>query len=164
VVGELLGRPLHLVVDPALLVDVPALAVDAHRRGDHEPLDLVAGQRLEEHARAVAVDRGVPSDLVHALPDADHRREVDDRVDADERVAQRERVAHVAHDQLDRVREVGRAMPPGPVDLRIERVEDPHPPPDAQELVREVGSDEAGAPGDQHLLRHGPGGTDCRAA
>jgi hypothetical protein len=112
----------------------------------------LAAERLEQDRGAELVDRGVLRDLVHALPDADRGRQVDDRVDRaalGQRPAHRQRVAHVAAHQLDLGSEVGRAPLRLAVDLGQQAVEDPDPVPPLQQEVGEVRADEAGAAGDQ---------------
>ncbi len=106
-------------------------------------------QGLQEHRRAGRVDVGILGDLIHALADADAGRQVDDAVDPLERGHHGIPIPHIAPDQLHVVREVrrrGAAL----VDLRVDVVQRPDLIAVGEEMIRQVGSDEAGATGDQN--------------
>jgi hypothetical protein len=134
---------------------VRALAVDAHARGDDHLADRVLEQRLQQHAGACRVRRGVLGGLIHALADADPGAEVADGIDALERSAHDLAVTEVAGDQLDLVCEVGGALLLAAVHLLHEAVEGPHAVAGPHELVAQVRADEARSAGDQNRLRHG---------
>ncbi len=89
-------------------------------------LTLLVDQLLEEARRAEIVDRDVALDGVHALADADLRREVHDLVDILEGAFKRRFVPDVADDQFGIRREVGRRLAAG-MHLIDEAVEDPDP-------------------------------------
>lgn len=73
-----------------------------------------------------------------------------DGVDAGERAAKARRVSHVAADQLHVLVEVpGPALLPA-MDLRRQVVVRAHPMTVTQQVVGEMGTDEAGAAGDQN--------------
>ena len=143
--------------DPRLArarVQVLALAVDRHRRGDDKLADRLAPLDgfLEDDRGADRVDRGVPLDLVHRLADADGGGEVVDGVDALERAPDGLVVADVADLELDGRVEVLRSLPVR-VDLRIEVVEGPNLVPLREQPVGQMRADEAGTAGDQDLHR-----------
>ena len=131
---------------------VAALAVDRHRRGDQHAGEPVAalGDLLQHHGRADRVDRGVALDLVHRLADADGGGEMDDVVDALERRADRVVVAHVADLELDGGIEVAGPGTAG-MHLRVEVVERAHAVAAGQQRIAEVGTDESGTAGDEHM-------------
>ena len=99
------------------------------------------------------VRRRVLGQLVHALPDADARGEVDDRVGAVERAAHGLGVADVADHELHLRAQVVRPRP-ALVHLLGEVVERPHAVPAGEQRVGEVRADEARAAGDQDELSH----------
>src|SRR5205814_10162509 len=115
------GRETRL---PRLRVSVLPLAVDRHRRGDQQLLDRIApfDDLLEENRGADCVDRGVPLDLVHRLPDADGGREVNDGVDACQRATEGDAIADVRGDELDLRIEVVRPLLTR-MNLRVQVVE-----------------------------------------
>ena len=140
-----------------------AFAVDAHARGDDELAHRPFGERVQQHRRAEGVRGRVLGLLVHALTDADPGREVDDGIDALERAADDILAAHVAGEQLDVGAQVLRAV--ALVHLVDQHVERAHRVAGGEQLVREVGADEAGAAGDQdafhgrNVMRAGPSWT-----
>ena len=135
---------------------VLALAVDRHRRGDHELAHAVAdrrvvGQDVQQDRGAARVDVDVALDLVHRLADADHRRLVEDDVDPGQGRLQRVAVAHVAQHVLGfRVAVVGPAALLGQraVHLRLQVVEDAHAMAPRQQGIDQMRTDESGAAGD----------------
>jgi hypothetical protein len=134
---------------------VGALAVDAHARRDDELPHRVLGQRGHQHGCAEGVRAGVLGLLVHALPHADARCEVDDRVDALERTADDLLVADVSGDQLDVGCEVLGPLRLGvAVHLVDEDVERADGVARAEQLVGDVRADEPGATGDEDPLGH----------
>ena len=110
-------------------------------------------ERVQEDARAERVHARVLGLLVRALADADARGEVDHRVDALERAADDLGVADVARNELDLGVEVV-----GPLRVAVhlldQHVESAHGIPRSQQLVGEVGADEARTAGDQDALSH----------
>ena len=71
-------------------------------------LDRRFDQALHEHGRAEIVHRDVAFDRVHALPDPDLGREVDDLFDLAQRAAQPVRIADVSPDEFDLGRQPSR--------------------------------------------------------
>ena len=108
-------------------------------------------QLLEQHRRAVVVDRDVAVDRVHALADADLGGEVDDRVDPFQRLQDGGLVADVAGDELD-LRSAGRPGVFGPVDLLDQAVEHPHLMAALKQRTRHIAADEARPAGDENPL------------
>ena len=113
--------------------------------------DRTVEDRLQHHGGAGRVGSRVLGELVHALPDADARREVDDRVDTPQRLAHDAGVAHVSDDELHVRIEVRRPRV-RPVHLLDEAVEGADAVAVRKELVRQVRPDEAGAASDQDQL------------
>ena len=101
--GRALARPRlphHLLGGLAVDGPVQSLAVDAHRGGDDDALDRIVDKLLEQHCRAVIIDRNIAVDRVHALADADLGGQMHDLVDAFERLEERGLVADIADDDL----------------------------------------------------------------
>ena len=141
------------VDEPVLLAPVGALAVDRHRRGDDDPLHVVAlvGEDLEHDAGAARVPVDVAGDLVHRLADADLGGVVDDRVDVAQRPAQRGGVAHVAEHELGLGGDVAGAV--RAVHLLDEPVVDAHVVAGLEQRLGHMRPDEARTAGDEHA-RH----------
>ena len=131
---------------------VHALAVDAHARGDDEPLDRMARQRLEQNRRAIAVYLRVVGDLVHALAHADQRRKMIDGVHALKRLPDRLRVTDIAVDDLHLGGEISGPLALASVHLRRVIVEHAHLVPFFEKFIGHVRTDEARAAGDQDPL------------
>jgi hypothetical protein len=142
---------------------VKALAVDAGAGGEDEAADGAADEGLEEDGGALVVDGGVVGNLIQARAGADEGGEVADGVDADEGLVDGAGVEHVADAQVDLGGEVGGADGVGTVHVRDEGVEDAHAMAAAQELVGQVGADEAGAAGDEDEFGHGGNGAGERS-
>ena len=147
------GREARL---PRLRVSVLPLAVDRHRRGDQQLLDRVAPfeDLLEENRGADCVDRGVPLDLVHRLPDADGGREVNDGVDACQRATDGVAISDVRGDELHLRVEIVRPLFTR-MNLRVEGVERANGMSATQQRVREVRPDEPRTASDKNV--HGRG-------
>jgi hypothetical protein len=110
-------------------------------------------------ARIVRVRRSViqarvVADFIHALPGADGGGEMKNRIDAREGAANGLRITHVADDQLDIVCEIFGPSRRFAVHLRREVVERAHVISAAQQLVREMRSNESCAAGDQNPFAH----------
>jgi hypothetical protein len=90
--------------------------------------------------------------LIHALADADGGGEVIDRVDAAQSAAHGAFIAHIAAHDLDVGMKVFRRVVA--MDLRDQGIEHAHPAPLAQQLVGEMGTDKAGAAGDENAPAH----------
>ena len=100
------------------------------------------------------VDVGVAAHLVHALADADHRRQVEDHVGVAQQRRERVGVTDVAADQSMRRIEIGRSRSGLAVDLRFEVVEERDVVPARGQGIGQVRADEAGAAGDQDAFGH----------
>jgi hypothetical protein len=122
--------------------------VDAHRGGDHEALDRTLAQCLEQHRGSALVDVDVGGDVIHALADADGRREMNDAVDAAQRRPDGIAVAHVADDELGICAQIGRTPRVGTVHLRGQIVENANVVAGCEQNFGNVGSDKARASGD----------------
>ena len=147
-------RPRRVLNEAAVLIAVQALAVNAHRGGDDQPLDRPLDQRLQEDGRAEIVDPDVVGHVVHALADADPGRQMDDRIDAGQRALDRARVPDIARHALDLGVQIRGPGAPLPMDLGIQNVEDPHPVALPEQLIAEMRSDEARAARNQHTSGH----------
>ncbi len=134
----------HVLVELAVEVAIQALAVDAHGRRDHDPANRPLDQLLEQHRRAVIIDRGVAVDRIHALADPDFCGEVDDAVDPLQRLQELALVAYVGDDQLRiAVQALGPALPL--VDLLDERVEKADLAAALEQRLGHMAADEPGA-------------------
>jgi hypothetical protein len=149
------GLPLGVVAHLAVSSEVAAFAIDAHRRGDDQATHRALEQRLQQSSGAELVDRDVALDLVHALTDADHGRQVQHGVDSAQRALERRAVTDVATDELDFRREVGGRPRERSVDLQGAVIEHPDPVAGRQKMIGNVGADEARTASDQNL-RHPP--------
>ena len=98
-----------------------------------------------------SVRSGVLRELVHALGDADPGRQVEDRVDAVERPPHHLGGAEVTGDQVDLGVQV-RGSHGLAVHLLDEAVERTHVVARADELVRQMGADEAGPARDENAF------------
>ena len=108
--------------DPtARVTRVRTFAIQRHRRRDqefpHAQAGAFGGQDFEQRRHAHGIDVGIPADLVHALANADHCRQVEDDVGLAHQRRQRPRVADVAAHQPmlpDRDRRVASSPRRGP--------------------------------------------------
>src|SRR4051812_14585408 len=107
---ELFTRTLDPLVKCALRVSIETLTIDAHARGHDQAPDGPLRQLFHQGRGAEPVDARVLRDLVHALPDAYRRGEVDDRVYSHEGAAKRRDVAHVPGSELDAVIQICRSL------------------------------------------------------
>src|SRR5690606_4067882 len=86
----------------AVAVAIEALAVDAHRRGyddsAHRAAYSFVDQRLEQDRGTEVVGTDIAVDFIHALADANLRRQVDNVRDTFEGAPNRSRVANIGAD------------------------------------------------------------------
>ena len=108
----------------------------------------------QKNRGADCVDRGVPLDLVHRLPDADGGREVNDGVDACQRATDGVAISDVRGDELHLRVEIVRPLFTR-MNLRVEGVECANGMSATQQRVREVRPDEPCTAGDENV--HGRG-------
>ena len=131
---------------------VRALAVDGHGRGDEELLHAVAvDECLDELRRPAHVRLDVPSDLVHALPDADHRGEVDDDLDIRQGRLEDAGVTQVLECVMGLRVQVSRLRL---VDLGFQFVDHVDLVSAGDEFVDQVAADEPRSAGHEYVFRH----------
>ena len=112
-------------------------------------------QRLQQHGGAEVVDADIAVDLIHALADADLRRQVHDFVDALHRFRHRLGVADVGVDDLDRAQHrIGHRI--AAVNLVDEAVEHPDLVTFGKQSAADMAADEPRAAGNQDLHARGP--------
>ncbi len=146
-VGRLPGRRCRGQAVPRARVG--ALAVDHHRRSQHEPADARPAHGGQQDRRAEVIAACVLRRVVEVDAEADHRGQVADGADAAQRACDRGGVADVAVDELEagigaERRDAAR------VDAGEQRVQYPHLMPRGRKGHGHVGSDEAGAAGQQY--------------
>jgi len=135
---------------------VRALAIDHHRRGQHQPADIVAAHRLQQHGGAGDVHVGVGRQVGQVHAQADDRGLMTDGVDTVKRLVHRPLVADVA--DHERPAEVVR---PAGVHRRGQRVETTHLMARGQQGLRDVGSDEPRRTSHQNAHTWEPTTTAC---
>jgi hypothetical protein len=142
--------------EPVLGARVGALAVDDHRRGEHEPAGSRAGHRRQQDRGPQVVASGVERGVVEVDAKPDHGREVADRADAVQRRVDRLGVANVAMNELEAGIAAERRDAVG-VGARQQRVKHTDLVTCAHERLDHAGPDKAGAAGHQysHGLRLG---------
>ena|ERR1700678_1953899 len=128
---------------------VLTFSVKRHRRRHDDPthVGVVVGDYVEEHSGTRGISAHVPRDVVHRLSDPNLGRQVYNGTDAIERLSQAIAVPDVSLYELGVVRHVTRAG--ALVDLVDEGVKDAYLITVLQQSLDYVGTDEAGAPGDQ---------------
>ena len=110
--------------------------------------------RLQQDRGTTGVDVSIVGDLVHALADPDPSRKVDHGIDAGESTLDHPRRANIADDQLDPLVQIGRGPALCAVDLRVEIIERPDPPPLLQQQRGAMRGNKAGAASDQDGFAH----------
>src|SRR5581483_1741148 len=133
---------------------IQALAVNAHGGGHDEALDGILDERLQEDGRALVIDGGVVSDLIHALADTHQGGKVEHGVHALEGADELPGVADIAVEQLDLGVEVIGASAGGSMDLRGKAVENAYVITLGEQFIREVRANETGASRYQNSFVH----------